>query len=150
MRGGNRRKARAGVTLLEVMLAGALTAIAVLATLEAFTVAGKVAHENAEALRADNVAFDLLWRKFYGDYDQLRSTVGQTVPEKNTADDDSPYHSSAFDDPPSYAYREYVTLINANNDSDGKLLAVALKYGPDGQYTISNEVFRCNIPRTTN
>ena len=150
MRGGNRRKARAGVTLLEVMLAGALTAIAVLATLEAFTVAGKVAHENAEALRADNVAFDLLWRKFYGDYDQMRSTIGQLVPEKNTDDSNSPYRSASLDDPPSYACREYVTLINANNDSDGKLLAVALKYGPDGQYTISNEVFRCNIPRTTN
>ena len=150
MRGGNRRKARAGVTLLEVMLAGALTAIAVLATLEAFIVAGKVAHENAETLRADNVAFDLLWRKFYGDYDQLRSTVGQTVPEKNTADDDSPYHSSAFDDPPSYGYREYVTPVNPLNDEDGKMLAVTLTYGPEGRYVISNEVFRCNIPRATN
>ncbi len=148
MRCGDRRKARAGVTLLEVMLAGALTAIAVLATLEAFTVAGKVAHENAEALRADNVAFDLLWRKFYGDYDQMRSTVGQLVPEKNTDDSNSPYRSASLDDPPSYAYREYVTPINDGND--GKLLAVTLRYGPDGAYTISNEVFRCNIPRTTN
>lgn len=148
MRYGERSKARAGVTLLEVMLAGALTAIAVLATLEAFTVAGKVAHENAEALRADNVAFDLLWRKFYGDYDQMRSTVGQLVPEKNTDDSNSPYRSASLDDPPSYAYREYVTPINDGND--GKLLAVTLRYGPDGAYTISNEVFRCNIPRTTN
>ena len=148
MRGGDRRKAKAGVTLLEVMLAGALVAIAVLATLEAFTVAGKVAHENAESLRADNVAFDLLWRKFYGDYDQMRSTVGQSVPEKNTDDTDSPYRSSSLGASPSYAYREYVMPINDGND--GKLLAVTLKYGPDGQYTISNEVFRCNIPRTTN
>ena len=148
MRYGERSKARAGVTLLEVMLAGALTAIAVLATLEAFTVAGKGAHENAEALRADNVAFDLLWRKFYGDYDQMRSTVGQLVPEKNTDDSNSPYRSASLDDPPSYAYREYVTPINDGND--GKLLAVTLRYGPDGAYTISNEVFRCNIPRTAN
>ena len=148
MRYGERSKARAGVTLLEVMLAGALTAIAVLATLEAFTVAGKVAHENAEALRADNVAFDLLWRKFYGDYDQMRSTIGQLVPEKNTDDGNSPYRSTSLDDPPSYAYREYVTPINDGND--GKLLAVTLRYGPDGAYTISNEVFRCNIPRTAN
>ena len=150
MRGGNRRKARAGVTLLEVMLAGALTAIAVLATLEAFIVAGKVAHENAETLRADNVAFDLLWRKFYGEYDQMRSTAGQLVPEKNTNDSNSPYRSASLDDPPSYAYREYVTLFNADDAGDGKLLAVTLRYGPDGQYTISNEIFRCNIPRTSN
>ena len=145
MRGGDRRKTQAGVTLLEVMLAGALTAIAVLATLEAFTVAGKVAHENAEALRADNVAFDLLWRNFYSDYDQMRSTVGQTVSEKNTADSDSPYHSASLDDPPSYNYREYVTPV-----SDGKMLAVTLTYGPEGQYAISNEVFRSDIPRNSN
>ena len=148
MRGGERQRSRAGVTLVEVMLAGALTAIAVLATLEAFIVAGKVAHENAVALRADNVAFDLLWRKFYGDYDQMRSTTGQLVPEKNTADSNSPYRSASLDDPPSYAYREYVTPINDGND--GKLLAITLKYGPNGEHTISNEVFRCNIPRTAN
>ena len=79
---GDRMSARAGVTLVEVMLAGALTAISVLVTLEAFIVAGKIAHENAETLRADNIAFDLLWRKFYGDYEQMRSTVGQTVPSR--------------------------------------------------------------------
>lgn len=150
MRGDGRRKAQEGVTLLEVMLAGALTAIAALATLETFTVAGKVAHENAEALRADNVAFDLLWRKFYGNYDQLRSTDGQDVPERNTADADSPYRSATLDDPPSYGYREYVTPVNPINDDDGKILAVTLTYGPEGRYVISNEVFRCNIPRTTN
>ena len=150
MRGGDSRKACAGVTLLEVMLAGAMTALAVLATLEGFIIAGKVAHENAEALRADNIAFDLLWRKFYGDYDQLRSTVGQIVPGKNTYDADSPYRSTTLDEPPSYAYREYVTPVNPVNNDDGKTLAVTLTYGPDGQYSISNEIFRCNIPRTPN
>ena len=142
---GDRMAARAGVTLVEVMLAGALTAISVLVTLEAFIVAGQIAHENAETLRADNIAFDLLWRKFYGDYEQMRSTVGQTVPEKNTDDTDSPYRSSTLGDPPSYAYREYVTPVN-----DGKMLAVTLTYGSEGQFTISNEVFRSDIPRIAN
>ena len=142
---GNRTATRAGVTLVEVMLAGALTAISVLVTLEAFIVAGKIAHENAETLRADNIAFDLLWRKFYGDYEQMRSTVGQSVPEKNTDDTDSPYRSSTLGDPPSYAYREYVTPVN-----DGKMLAVSLTYGSEGQFTISNEVFRSDIPRIAN
>ena len=145
MHAGGRKRSQAGVTLVEVMLAGAMTAIAVLATIEAFTVAGKIAHENAEALRADNVAFDLLWRKFYGDYEQLRSTVGQIVQGKNTDDADSPYHSSTLDDPPSYGYREYVTPQN-----NGKMLAVTLTYGSEGQFSISNEVFRSDIPRTSN
>jgi hypothetical protein len=149
MRTSGKRKATcAGVTLVEVMLAGALTSLSVLATLEAFIVAGKIAHENAETLRADNVAFDLLWRKFYGDYEQMRSTVGQIVPEKNTDDTDSPYRSSSLGAPPSYAYREYVTPIN--NGNDGKLLAVTLKFGSEGQFTISNEVFRSDIPRMAN
>ena len=145
MHAGGRKRSQAGVTLVEVMLAGAMTAIAVLATIEAFTVAGKIAHENAEALRADNVAFDLLWRKFYSDYEQLKSTVGQIVQEKNTDDADSPYHSSTLDDPPSYGYREYVTPQN-----NGKMLAVTLTYGSEGQFSISNEVFRSDIPRTSN
>jgi hypothetical protein len=145
MRCGDRRKARAGVTLLEVMLAGALTAIAVLATLEAFTVAGKVAHENAEALRADNVAFDLLWRKFYGDYEQMRPTVGQTLVEKDTDDSDSPYRSTSLGDPPSYRYVESVS-----NCYSGKLIAIDLKYGANDQFTRHLEVFRSDIPRTSN
>ncbi len=136
---------KAGVTLVEVMLAGALTSLSVLATLEAFVVAGKIAHENAETIRADNIAFDLLWRKFYGDYEQMRSTVGQAVQEKNTADPDSPYRSATLGEPPSYAYREYVTPVD-----NGKLIAVTLNYGPGGQYAISNEVFRSDIPRTAN
>jgi len=144
MCGGDQRS-RAGVTLVEVMLAGAMTAVAVLATLEGFIVAAKIAHENAEALRADNVAFDLLWRKFYGDYEQMRSTVGQTVPEKHTDDSGSPYKSTALADPPSYTYREYVTPQNG-----GKTLAVTLTYGAEGQFSISNEVFRSDIPRTVN
>ena len=144
MRGSDQRS-RAGVTLVEVMLAGAMTAVAVLATLEGFIVAAKIAHENAEALRADNVAFDLLWRKFYGDYEQMRSTVGQTVPEKHTDDNGSPYKSTALADPPSYTYREYVTPQNG-----GKILAVTLTYGAEGQFSISNEVFRSDIPRTVN
>ena len=39
---GDRMAARAGVTLVEVMLAGAMTALAVLATLEGFIVAAKI------------------------------------------------------------------------------------------------------------
>ena len=138
-------KSRAGVTLVEVMLAGAMTAAAVLATLEGFIVAGKIAHENAEALRADNIAFDLLWRKFYGDFEQMRPTVGQVLTEKDTNAADSPYRSTALGDPPSYRYAESVS-----NCFDGKMLAIELKYGANDQFTRHLEVFRSDIPRTAN
>ena len=68
----DRRHSKAGVTLVEVMLAGALTVIAALATLEGFIVAAKVAHENAEELHADGVAFDRLWNEFNHDFDALK------------------------------------------------------------------------------
>ncbi len=138
-------KNRAGVTLVEVMLAGAMTAAAVLATLEGFIVAAKIAHENAEVLQADNVAFDLLWRKFYGDYEQMRSTVGQTLTQKDTESSDSPYRSTSLGDPPSYRYTESVS-----NCFSGKMLAIELKFGANDQFTRHLEVFRSDIPRIAN
>lgn len=139
----DRRKSRAGVTLIEVMLAGAMTAIATLATLEGFIVAAKITHENAETLNADGVAFDLLWRKFYGNYESMVSTVGKDVPEKNTADTTSPYYSSSNTNRPSFNYAERVSNVN-----NGKLLSIDLKYGANERYTRHLEVFRSEIPRT--
>ncbi|MBR4653091.1 MAG: prepilin-type N-terminal cleavage/methylation domain-containing protein [Kiritimatiellae bacterium] len=138
---------KAGVTLVEVMLAGAITALVSLATLEGFIVAARIAHENAELLRADGVAFDLLWRRFYGDFDLLRSTQGQTPPLRNTNNDsDSPYRSTTLgNDRPDYNYRESVIP-----QGSGKLLAIDLQYGADGQFTRHLQVFRSDIPRTSN
>ena len=145
----DRRRSKSGVTLVEVMLAGALTALVSLATLEGFIVAAKIAHENAEVLRADGVAFDLLWRKFYADYDNLPSTVGKVLEDKQTDSSTSPYYrnpaSTSITNLPSFTYNESVS-----NCYDGKLLGVNLKYGSAGQYTHHLEVFRSNIPRTAN
>ena len=144
-----KRRMKAGVTLVEVMLAGAMTALVSLATLEGFIVAAKIAHENAEILRADSVAFDLLWRKFYTDYDNLPSTVGKTLENKQTDSTTSPYYrnpsTTSITNLPSFTYNECVS--NCNN---GKLIWVNLKYGPAGQYTRHLEVFRSDIPRTAN
>lgn len=144
-----KRRAKAGVTLVEVMLAGALTALVSLATLEGFIVAAKIAHENAEVLRADGVAFDLLWRKFYADYDNLPSTVGKTLENKQTDSSTSPYYrnpsTTSITNLPSFTYNESVS-----NCYGGKLLGINLKYGSKGQYTRHLEVFRSDIPRTAN
>ena len=141
--------AKAGVTLVEVMLAGALTALVSLATLEGFIVAAKIAHENAEVLRADGIAFDLLWRKFYADYDNLPSTVGKALENKQTNSSTSPYYrnpsTASITNLPSFGYNESVS-----NCYGGKLLGINLKYGSEGQYTRHLEVFRSDIPRTAN
>ena len=145
----DRCRSKAGVTLVEVMLAGALTALVSLATLEGFIVAAKIAHENAEVLRADGVAFDLLWRKFYADYDNLPSTVGRALEDKQTDSTTSPYYrnssTTSITNLPSFTYNESVS-----NCYGGKLLGINLKYGSTGQYTRHLEVFRSNIPRTAN
>ena len=169
MRGnGKRSKARAGVTLVEVMLAGALTTFAILVILNSFIFSAKIAHENAKTLLADNVAFDLLWRKFYTDYEQLKITTGTTPPLKKTYSDDqsnnsspnerSPYVKQGTDplalDPeeyPKYVYREYVDA-----SAGGKILKIELYDG--AEYERSNSLillkeftlFRSDIPRTSN
>ena len=148
-RRGDRCRSKAGVTLVEVMLAGALTALVSLATLEGFIVAAKISHENAELLCADGVAFDLLWHKFYTDYDNLPSTVGRPLENKLTDSPSSPYYrnpsTSSITDMPSFTYNESVS--NCNN---GKMLVINLMYGSEGQYTRHLEVFRSDIPRTAN
>ena len=137
------RRSTAGVTLVEVMLAGAMTAVAALATLECFIVAAKIVHENAETLRADGIAFDLLWRKFYGDYEKMNSTVGKTPEWKDTSDITSPYYSTTYTNRPSFTYYESVS-----NHLGGKILSVDLKYGTNDRFTRHLEVYRSEIPRT--
>ena len=142
---GKRSKARAGVTLVEVMFAGAVVTFTALTTFEGFIFASRIAHENAELLCADNFAFDLLWRKFYGDYEQMRSTVGQPLQEMDTSAAGSPYRSTSLGTPPSYRYTESVS-----NCYSGKLISIDLRYGSNGQYTRHLEVFRSDIPRSSN
>ena len=72
------RRSKAGVTLLEVMLAGAMTIIAVLAMLEGVIVAAKITHENSEALRADGNAFDVVWGRFNKPYGELNNNNATT------------------------------------------------------------------------
>lgn len=73
-----KRRSKAGVTLVEVMLAGAMTIIAVLVMLEGVIVAAKITHENAEALRADGNAFDVMWERFNKPYGELNNDNATT------------------------------------------------------------------------
>ena len=159
MRIGGNMKARAGVTLVEVMLAGAMAALTALTTFEGFIVAAKVAHENAEALRADNIAFDLLWRKFYGDYEQMRPTTGTTPPLWKTYESpDSPYVkqgsdplASAQSEYPPYLWQEFVDAAGGVKRLTVKLYD-GKKYEANGELVLLRQfsVSRSEIPRTTN
>jgi len=53
------------------MLASALLALVALGLLEGIGVAARIAHENAQLLEADAVAWDAVWKKFNENYDEM-------------------------------------------------------------------------------
>ena len=62
------RKGKRGVTLIEVMLAGAILTLLSLALFNGISVAARIAHENAELLSAEAVVWDAVWKRFNEDY----------------------------------------------------------------------------------
>lgn len=72
-------RARPGVTLVEVLLAGAITAVVALSLLEGAIVATKISHENAELLAADSFAFDTAWKWLNKSYDDLPTQTAGVV-----------------------------------------------------------------------
>ena len=72
------RRAKRGVTLVEVMLAASILALMVLALFEGIAVSARIARENAEYLQADAYAFDLAWKRYNENYGSLRNLIGKT------------------------------------------------------------------------
>ena len=64
-------KARRGVTLVEAMLATCIVMWISLAMFEGIAVSTRIAHENAELLKAEAVVWDAAWKKFNEDYDKM-------------------------------------------------------------------------------
>ena len=81
------RRAKRGVTLVEVMLAASILALMVLALFEGIAVSARIARENAEYLQADAYAFDLAWKRYNESYGALRNLVSATAPQR-TYDED--------------------------------------------------------------
>ena len=76
------RRAKRGVTLVEVMLAASIFALMVLALFEGIAVSARIARENAEYLQADAYAFDLAWKRYNESYGALRNFVSAVSPER--------------------------------------------------------------------
>ena len=75
-------KARRGVTLVEVMLAGSIAVLLTLACLEGVIVATGMAHESAQLLAAEAYAWDTAWRWLNKPYDDLNnSTTAKFYPD---------------------------------------------------------------------
>jgi len=55
-------KARRGITLVEVMLAGAIAALLTFAFMEGLTLSARISRENSELLAAEGYAWDTAWK----------------------------------------------------------------------------------------
>lgn len=62
------RRGKSGVTLVEVMLAGAIMTLLALALFNGIAIASRIAHENAETLSAEAIVWDAVWKRFNEDY----------------------------------------------------------------------------------
>lgn len=75
-------KARRGVTLVEVMLAGSIAVLLTLACLEGVIVSTRIAHENSQLLAAEAYAWDTAWKWLNKSYDDLNnSNVARFYPD---------------------------------------------------------------------
>lgn len=89
---------RKGMTLIEVMVAGAILTLLSIAFFEGISLASRLAHENAELMQAESVAWDAVWMTFNEDYDDLLAgcpTTRTVVLSEKTAPDLARYNSSA-------------------------------------------------------
>ena len=64
---------RKGFTLIECMVAGAILSLAALILVQGVGVANRVAHENAELLAAEAIAWDAAWIRFNERNDEDKS-----------------------------------------------------------------------------
>ncbi len=69
-------RSKRGVTLVEVMLAGAILTLLSLALFNGIALSARIAHENAELLSAEAVVWDAVWKRFNEEYTQLLFTDG--------------------------------------------------------------------------
>lgn len=77
-------RARRGITLVEVMLAGAIAVLVTLSLMEGLVVAATVSHENAQLTAAEAYAWDTAWRWLNKSYDKLNdATTARWYPDVN-------------------------------------------------------------------
>ncbi len=118
-------KARGGLTLVEVMLAGAIIAISVLALFEGIMVATRIARENADYLTAEAIVWDAVWREFNKDFKKIAIDSSPRVLDLNAAEAGS---LAAYDARPKLLL--YVSAVDGH--ADLKRIQGNVVWGPSG------------------
>lgn len=131
------RRAKRGVTLVEVMLAASILALMVLSLFEGIAVSARIARENAEYLQADAYAFDLAWKRYNENYSSLRNLIGKNqtrveLPSEEITEEAAPmlYRAGSV-------AKSYTTIRRIPDPSDasaelGVLISVDVEWGAAG------------------
>lgn len=154
------KKSKRGVTLVEVMLAGALTVLLVVALMQGIIVTVGVCRENSELLAAEAYAWDTAWKWLNKkDEDLTSSETMKFYPNANgvaIASNECPviYRSAAVGSP-----KCYVCVSNCSDDV--KCIFVDVEWGSTGSrrclnrlaaagaasYNVPIVVYKCSIDR---
>ena len=126
------RRAKRGVTLVEVMLAASI-----LALFEGIVVSARIARENAEYLQADAYAFDLAWKRYNESYGALRNFVSATSPERVFEPEDITEEAAPMlyrEGAPAKSYTVIKRVTDPNDASVelGVLISVDVEWGTAG------------------
>ena len=131
------RRAKRGVTLIEVMLAASILALMVLALFEGIAVSARIARENAEYLQADAYAFDLAWKRYNESYGSLRNFVSASSPERVFEPEDITEEAAPMLYRAGSAAQSYTTIKRVTDPNDasvelGILISVDVEWGASG------------------
>lgn len=114
-----------GVTLVEIMVAGAIFSLLATVLFQGAALAARLAQENAEFLAADAFAFDLAWKRFHEDYSKLKALQGRTIDETLTATAVPALCGHATYDAPK-ATTKFAWAKNRSNASDQTALCITV------------------------
>lgn len=122
-------KAKRGVTLVEVMLAGAIISLLSLAMFNGISIAVRIAHENAETLSAEAVVWDAVWKRFNEAYSQLQPTDGWESETFNNNKTNAVPALCCYDSAPVLKIR--VSVVSENNAL--RCIEGDLEWGPSNK-----------------
>ena len=131
------RRAKRGVTLVEVMLASSILALMALSLFEGVAVAARIARENAEYLQADAYAFDLAWKRYNESYMALRNLTA--TPDEEITEEAAPmlYRANA----PAVSHTTITRVVDPNDTSVelGLIISVDVEWGaPNARRRLSS------------
>ena len=130
-------KMRRGVTLTEVMIAGAIFSLLALTLFEGVAVAARLTQENAEYLAADAYAFDLAYKRScenYGELLKVRDARPGAVLRETISSNACPvlFREGRGNGPESLTRISWAKTANGQDDPNALLISVDVEWGPQG------------------